>query len=222
MKQVLGLLLPLFALCACTPTFEQPSANEQKAIVQSSQQMSQVLERLPVQKAEDFTLESLLTRLGQASSHSISFVGERTVSFRKEPIITKGTIVYHAPDTLVQTLVYPKHQVLTFTPTQVLIDTGEQQRTVPLNQSPLLALPMQLYRLLQQGSLPALKKQFAVSLLGDQRHWSLTLQPLEQALSQQVQKIRLLGAEDKIQGMEILLRGGDKMVLQFGRVSPAI
>ncbi len=162
--------------------------------------------------AEPWGVAQLMQRFHAIRASHAHFVERRYLHLLSEPLKTSGTLAYTAPDKLEKVTLTPRHARLAVDGDQVTIDPGPEgeRRTLALSAQPELAAVIASIRGTLAGDPAALERFYTVGLSGDERAWTLRLEPKSEALRKLVSTIVIAGSETAIHTVETRQGDGDR------------
>jgi hypothetical protein len=163
-------------------------------------------------EAEPWGLAQLMQRFHAVPAARAHFVERRYLALLSEPLKTSGTLAYTAPDKLERVTLTPRRERLVVDGDRLTIDQGPegQTRTLALSAQPELAAVIESIRGTLAGDPAALERFYTVSLSGDERAWSLRLEPKAASLRKLVSLITITGSAAAIQTIETREGDGDR------------
>jgi outer membrane lipoprotein-sorting protein len=176
------------------------------------------LPTLSVKGHSEELLQGVMTKLAAVKSAQSSFVEKRYLKLLKEPIESTGTLSYTAPDRFEKQTQKPIAERMSVERHMVTIQTGQKKpQQIYIDQHPALAAIVDAIRGALSGNSIALKNTFNISAEGSARQWTLNLVPTEQKQAGYIRVIRVSGADDFIEAIEIQQADGDRSVMQMVR-----
>ncbi len=163
----------------------------------------------------------LMATLAGVKSSSARFVETRHSSLLKEPLETRGRLVYRRPDRLEKQVRAPFEQSVTIEGERVVVagKGNTPERSMALPPGPARALVESL-RATLAGDLRTLERHFAVSVSGSAEGWAMTLLPRDAALGALVSRVDFAGQGARVQRIEVLEAGGDRTITHIVSESP--
>jgi hypothetical protein len=160
-------------------------------------------------------LEQLMAELGRVEHSRASFVERKYLKALTSPLELTGTLAYDAPDRLVKRTLEPKPETLTVEHDRVVIESQARgrNRTLRLEQYPVLWAFVESFRSTLRGDLPALERFYRVALEGGPRRWQLTLTPKDPTMSALIESIVIGGGQGRINRIEVREARGDRSVM---------
>ncbi len=171
-----------------------------------------VLMALPI-AAHAFDLAELMALMGRVETSRVAFEETKHVSTLTAPIVRRGTLRYVRPDRLEMHVETPFFERMDIAGNMLTIETRRGIRQIDLAGEPGPAAWVAGIRATLAGDRPALARHFAYELRGQAARWTLTLLPLDPALSGVIQRIAIEGAQAQLTRIEVDERMGDRTVL---------
>ncbi len=160
----------------------------------------------PAAAAEDsLTLDALLARLAQPAPASTAFLERRESALLTAPLLLRGQL--HQPDaeTLVREVESPYVERTTIADARVLVEREEgRNRRFALRNAPELAALLDSFRALLGGDRALLERHYRVQLAAPaDGAWRITLTPREARRQRRIERIELLGRDDRLACMAV-------------------
>jgi len=171
-----------------------------------------VLAALPC-AARAFDLAELMALMGRVEGSRVVFEETKHVSSLTAPIVRRGTLRYVRPDRLEMHVESPFFERMDIAGNMLTIETRRGVRHIDLAGEPGAAAWVSGIRATLAGDRPALARYFAFELRGQAARWTLTLLPLDPALSGVIERIVIDGAQARLTRIEVNERAGDRTVL---------
>ena len=170
-------------------------------------------------------LPALVALLAQQRNTEARFVEERFVSGLDQPLRSSGTLSFSAPDRFSRQTLEPRAEAMSVAGNTVTLTRGGRTRQMTLDAVPEATALLEALRGTLSGDLATLQKHYSARVDGNAARWRLTLTPLAQRLSTQVQQLDIVGQGGELRSVEVLLAGGDRSVMSIepirGGASPA-
>jgi Outer membrane lipoprotein carrier protein LolA-like len=163
--------------------------------------------------ASAFDLAELMGMMARIDASSAAFEETKEVAALTAPIVRRGTLRYVRPDRLEMRVETPYFERLDIVGNQLTIETRRGVRHVDLASEPGPAAWVASIRATLAGDRATLARHFAFRLSGEAARWTLTLLPLEPALSGVIERVTLDGAQAQLMRVEVDERMGDRTVL---------
>jgi len=161
-------------------------------------------------------LDRVMSALAQRKHGHVTFVEEKFVAVLDRPVKSTGELLYDAPDRLEKRTLTPKKEDLVLEHGTVTAQRGHRHYVLDLNQYPQVIPYIESIRATLAGDKAALERVFKLTFDGTFDKWTLLLAPRDAALAKTVREIRLSGAQQAIQRVEIFEADGDRSVLTIG------
>jgi hypothetical protein len=162
------------------------------------------------------TLDRLMNLLAQRKHGHVTFVEEHFLAVLDRPVESSGELFYDAPDRLEKQTLKPKPESLVLEHGVITAHRGRRTYTLNLSDYPQIVPLIDSIRATLAGDRAALERIFKVTLEGDLEHWKLLLAPTDATVAKSVKQIRIEGARDAIQSVEIQQADGDRSMLTIG------
>lgn len=154
----------------------------------------------------------LMRMLASVPASEVRFVETRTSALLKQPLVTEGRLAWHRPDRLEREVQKPWRETSVITGnTMALTDRNGTKRMVTIPEGAPGAL-VEALRATLAGNLPALERQYAITVGGTAAGWTLTLSPRDPAVGALVGRVDFAGRNASIDRIEVLEAGGDRTV----------
>ena len=163
--------------------------------------------------AHAFDIDELMAMMGRVETSTVAFEETKHVATLTAPIVRRGTLRYVRPDRLEMHVVTPFFERMDIVGNMLTIETKRGVRQVDLEGEPGAAAWVAGIRATLAGDRLALARHFTLQLSGQAARWTLTLLPLDAALSGVVQGITVDGAQAQLTRIEVDERSGDRTVL---------
>jgi outer membrane lipoprotein-sorting protein len=159
--------------------------------------------------------DRLMALLAQRRHGLADFEQTQYLSVLKQPTHSTGVLSYDAPDHLEQRTLKPRPQSVVLDHGMLSMQVGTHQRTVSLQDYPLIAPLIDSVRATLAGDRAALEQRFQIDFEGDLEHWQLRLRPLDPKLAAIVQRIGLSGQRDAVLQVEVQQSDGDHSLMKI-------
>ncbi|HQU14652.1 MAG: LolA-related protein [Gammaproteobacteria bacterium] len=164
---------------------------------------------VPLARAADWNLETLMHALAQRPAGRATYVETKTMAILNVPIKSSGELRYAAPDLLEMRTLKPRPQTLVVQGNQVSVEADGRRRQFSLRSHPEVAGLVDGIRATLNGNLRALTRDYRVTLEGDAARWSLTLVPLDATVRARVRQVRIGGRENWVRTIAVQQADGD-------------
>jgi hypothetical protein len=138
--------------------------------------------------------DALLRRLARPAPATTAFMEVHFSPLLSRPLIVSGKLEYDGPDSLARTVEQPYSEHTEIHGDQVSVTRGnDKPRTFSLQRAPELKTLLSSFSALLSGNRQQLEQSFALSVTGDDAHWSMGLTPLDNRVKQRVSRILVNG-----------------------------
>jgi hypothetical protein len=161
-------------------------------------------------------LSRVMALLAARAHGHVSFVEDDYLAVLDRPVHSSGELFYDRPERLEKRTLAPRPASIVLEHGSVTIQARGHTRVLALSDYPQMAPFIESLRATLAGDQTALEKIFQVTFTGDLEHWTLTLVPLAVKLKGAAREIRIDGARDDLQTLNILLADGDRSVMTIG------
>jgi outer membrane lipoprotein-sorting protein len=158
-------------------------------------------------------VQQLMDALAQNKSGRATFVETKYLAVLDKPIESSGELLFTAPDRLEKRTIKPKPESLKVNGGELLVERGAQKYRLQLQSYPELAAFIVSVRGTLAGDRKALESVYRLSLEGSANRWTLRLQPLTDVMQATIRSIRIEGAQDQLQKIEIIQTDGDSSLM---------
>lgn len=165
--------------------------------------------------ASAWTLDRLMSTLGQKKSGQASFVETKYLSIATEAVKSTGTLSFVAPDHLEKRTESPKPEDLVVDGDKLTIARNGHQYTLALTQYPELSAFIDSIRATLTGNRFALEQVYKVAVTGTGDDWTLTLTPLDSRMLKKISAITLSGTRDLLHTVAIQQADGDHSLMRL-------
>lgn len=158
-------------------------------------------------------LPALMRLLAQHPSGKVQFTETKSLAVLDKPVISKGELIYRAPDRLEKHTLKPKPESMVIEGNTLTVERDGKQRQLRLPQYPEILAFVEALRGTLIGNQALLEQHYSVALSGTERDWRLTLKPLDQSMLRWVKQINVSGASNAVTAVETLQADGDKSLI---------
>jgi hypothetical protein len=169
-------------------------------------------------EASQADLDRLMGALAQRQHGHVTFVEHKFLAVLDRPLESSGELLYDAPDRLEKRTLKPKIESLLLEGGVLTAQRGRRKYVLNLRDYPQVVPFIESIRATLAGDRPALERVFSLAFNGAFAKWQLLLVPLDAKLAGSVSRIRIDGALDTLQAVEIQEADGDRSVLTIGAV----
>ena len=160
-------------------------------------------------------LQQLMDALALNKSGRATFVETKHIAMLDLPVESSGELLYTAPDRLEKRTLKPKPESMIVIGDELSIERGRQKFRVQLQAYPELAAFIDSIRGTLAGDRKALERHFRLGLEGSAERWTLQLQPIDADMLAVIRRIRISGAGDQVDRIEISQSDGDRSVMRM-------
>jgi hypothetical protein len=165
-------------------------------------------------------LDQLMALLAQRKHGQVTYREKDHLSVLERPLQSSGVLIYDAPDHLEKKALKPRAESVVLDNGMVTVRRGHRTYHLDLSSHPQVAPYIDAIRATMAGDRTALERVFKVSFEGSLAHWGLGLVPLDPMIARGVRRIRIEGARDDVQSVEIDKPNGDRSVMTLGPPAP--
>lgn len=169
----------------------------------------------PLCALAQWSVDDLMTTLATRGSADATFTELRYVPVLDAPVESSGTLRFVAPDRLEKHTLQPRAESLVLAGDQLTLLQGPRTRRLALTDLPDGGLAINSLRGTMAGNLASLRRGWNVTLIGEQRLWTLSLTPLSAAVAQYIETVLIQGQQDQIDRIEIRQADGVRSVMQI-------
>ncbi len=164
-------------------------------------------------------IEGLMESLARNKSGRATFVETRRSAMLDKPIESSGELRYTAPDQLEKRTFRPKPEIMIVNGDELSIERGRQKYHLQLRTYPELAAFIDSIRGTLAGDRKALERHYRLNLEGSVERWTLHLLPLDEKMQAVIGRIRVSGARDQVNSIEIAQADGDSSLMTIGKLA---
>ena len=171
----------------------------------------------PAHAAGGFDLRELLSGMAAVGEVRAEFVERKTLAVLDQPLLASGTLRYRRPDFLERITRGPSDERMTVTGDRLTLEWPSRHtvRTFALSANPALWATVEAIRATLAGDRAALERFYWTTLSGDERAWTLRLEPRAAGVTAWVQSILLAGGSRFITRVEVQQANGDRSVMDI-------
>ena len=170
---------------------------------------------LPAAAHADISADDILSGLSAVKIAQAHFTETRRLAVLTEPVVSKGTLIYIAPDTIEKDTVAPKQESVTVRGDKLTMTDEDGTHTIALTDMPEIGTLVTAVRATLQGDKKALAQHYTITARGDEVEWVLLLQPNEPNVKHMILYVRLTGSHDNLTEVEIKQTNGDESDMQI-------
>ncbi|MEN8166498.1 MAG: LolA-related protein [Pseudomonadota bacterium] len=160
-----------------------------------------------------WSLENLMRDIATIESRTNRFTESKELAILELTLTQTGTLHFQSPDRLNKQILSPEASSFEIAGSQLTIKSaGNPDQVMMLDDNPQLRAFAESIRAVLAGDLQALQRHFHTRLEGSSAQWQLFLQPLDNLLAMQIDKIEILGEATDIRQFIVLENGGDRTV----------
>lgn len=160
-----------------------------------------------------FDLPDLMKLLAQRKTGEARFTEERFVTTLDNPLRSRGTLSFTAPDRFARHTTEPRAESMEVEGNTLLLKRGGRTRQLALDAIPEVAALVDALRGTLAGDATLLKKQFKTRVTGGDGQWNLALTPIDARLAAQIRTLEIVGQGPELRSVEIQLAGGDRSLM---------
>ncbi len=161
----------------------------------------------------DGGLDQVMSLLKMRRHGRVEFIEQHFMSVLDHPLESSGDMSYDAPDHLEKRTLKPRAETLLLDGGVLTVERGHGRRVIDLRTYPQIAPFVESIRATLAGDRGALERVFHIEFAGDAQRWSLTLVPLDARVAKNVAQVRIVGAQDQLQQVEIRQPDGDRSLM---------
>jgi hypothetical protein len=191
-------ILPTLLLAAATAIIAVPAASAADAAPSAS-----------------LSVDQLMSALAQRKSGRVLFTEKKYLAMLERPVESSGELVFVAPDRLEKRTVTPKPENLVIEGDMMTVQRGGKTFTMPLQNYPEIAAFIESIRGTLAGNRTALERYYRLGVEGRAGRWTLTLTPADSRMAAIVSQVRIDGANDALDSVEIRQADGDRSVMKI-------
>lgn len=160
-------------------------------------------------------VDQLMSALAQRKSGRVRFTEKKYLAMLERPVESSGELVFVAPDHLEKRTIAPKPENLVLDGDMLTVERGGKQFVMPLQNYPEMAAFIESIRGTLAGNRNALERYYRLGIEGRATRWTLTLTPADSRMAGIVKQIRIDGARDALDSVEIVQSDGDRSVMKI-------
>jgi hypothetical protein len=161
-------------------------------------------------RAQAFDLAALMRLLGGTPAGEATFVERREVRDLDRPLVSKGRLSFHPPDTFVRETLEPRRERLAISGDTLEMSAGGHRRSVPVDAVPEAGLIVEAIRGTLTGNRASLERLFDARVTGTPEQWWLDLVPRDARQRDTVQSVRVGGQRALVREVDVYLADGDR------------
>jgi len=163
--------------------------------------------------AAELGVPALFEMLAKQKPSRATFVERKYLSLLDKPVESRGELLFVPPDRLEKRTTAPKAERVVVERDRIVLDRAGRTFAMGLRDNPGVAVLVESIRATLAGDLSALTKTYSAAVAGDTGRWTLTLRPLDPAVSSLVSRVEISGSEGIVKTVEIFQVDGDRSVM---------
>ena len=165
------------------------------------------------QYASAMEMQEILKLLSATPVKFAQFSETRTSYFLENPLVTKGSLEFKAPATMIKRMQEPEEIVQRIDGDVLSISNGnELNNTVYLSSNTDLAMGINAVRWMLSGDESALNQNFNITFNNVVHQWSVKLVPKDSSVSDVITSILITGEKDFIKQIKVTHANGDSII----------
>lgn len=172
-----------------------------------------------ISHAAGLDVDQLMQGLAQVRSGQASFVEKKYIAMLDKPVESSGELFYSAPDRLEKRTLKPKPESMVLDGGTLVIERGRQKHSLQLQDYPELAAVIDSIRATLAGDRKALERSYRLSLEGGAERWTLQLLPSDEKMQAIIKHIRIAGAQQSVNSIEIIRADGDRSLMLIEKLT---
>lgn len=169
--------------------------------------------------AAGLDVDQLMQGLAQVRSGQARFVEKKYIAMLDKPVESSGELLYSAPDRLEKRTLKPKPESMILDGGALVIERGRQKHSLQLQDYPELAAVIDSIRGTLAGDRKALERSYRLSLEGSVERWTLQLLPVDEKMQAIIKHIRIAGAQQSVNSIEINRTDGDRSLMLIEKLT---
>lgn len=177
-----------------------------------------LLAGLGVDGANALTLPELQRMLKTGPAHSFAFQESRESPWLSAPKESRGTM-HSSQGLLEKRVVYPQQETWRLWSDRMewVGPDGATNRQISFKDAPAVGALANALRLVVAGDLAELEADFRIELQGDERRWTVRLQPRNPNVGKRIDHLELEGAGAALQVVVLVERQGERTTTRIQR-----
>jgi len=163
-------------------------------------------------------LSKLLSTIASSPDKIAQFTETRTAIFLETPLISKGTLEFKAPSTMIKVITSPEKVEQRIIGDELFIindDYDEEPLSISLSSQPELELGVNAVRWILSGNYKALESEFNILFESIKSDWIITLQPKDNELLENILNIIVSGSKNNILNISIKQNNGESLITEL-------
>jgi outer membrane lipoprotein-sorting protein len=165
----------------------------------------------------DWDIPELMSLLAQNKGGQVTYTEKKYISILDMPLVSTGELIFKPPSHLEKRTLTPKQEGFILDGNTMTIEHDQQKRIMQLQDFPRVGAIIESIRSTLAGDQTALERSYRLVLKGTQQKWTLTLQPVNQQLSDFINNIQVVGEHGQIRSIEINQIDGDYSVMTINK-----
>ena len=165
----------------------------------------------------DWDIPELMSLLAQNKGGQVTYTEKKYISILDMPLDSTGELIFKPPSHLEKRTLTPKQEGFILDGNTMTIEHDQQKRIMQLQDFPRVGAIIESIRSTLAGDQTALERSYRLVLKGTQQKWTLTLQPVNQQLSDFINNIQIVGEHGQIRSIEINQIDGDYSVMTINK-----
>lgn len=170
-------------------------------------------------RAAAWDIDLLMRGLAQTTAGRATFAEKKFIAILDKPVESSGELLYTAPDRLEKRTTKPRPETMIVEGGTLTIERGRQKHRLQLNEHPELAAFIDSIRGTLAGDRKSLERNYRLGLDGTAERWTLELLPIHAKIQTVVKNIRIAGARDMVNSIEIQQADGDRSLMLIEKVA---
>lgn len=168
--------------------------------------------------ANALTVPELQRLLKSRATQSLTFQESRESPWLAAPVESRGTM-HSSQGLLEKRVMTPRQEIwrLKFDRMEWVGPDGVASRQILFNDAPALAALANALRLVVAADLAALEPDFLIQVQGEERQWTVRLQPKNSEVGRQLDHLELQGTGSELQVLVVVERQGERTTTRFQR-----
>lgn len=161
--------------------------------------------------AQALTAQELQALLQSAPVRSTAFQETRESPWLAAPVESRGTME-SGPQGLEKRVVTPRQETWRLLADRMEWDgpDGVATKRILYTEAPAVAVLAHAIRRVVAADLAALANDFRITVAGDEKLWTVRLQPIDQTVARQLDRLELQGAGPRLQAIVVVERDGQR------------
>lgn len=165
-----------------------------------------------------FGVGYLMQILAHVETHEAVFTEKKSLALLAEPLLSSGTLRYRRPDYVERITLKPQYERFLYEKGTITIEADGRQRQLRAQNQPALAALIESVRATLAGDEEALRRYYTLQVSGTAKKWVIEMTPTEPDVGKRIRWIRISGAQDRLQQVEILETSDDRTVMTIDTI----